>query len=74
MLGLQMKMGKVAAVRESSEAEKAGLKPGDEIKGVQLIYDEEPPQTLIPDARHRSNCGFPSRSSGSFTATRNDRT
>jgi regulator of sigma E protease len=45
-LGMRMKMGKVAAVREDSPAEKAGLKPGEEIKGVQLVFDRDPPVTL----------------------------
>jgi regulator of sigma E protease len=45
-LGLRMKMGKVAALREDSPAERAGLKPGEEIKGVQFTYDNKLVETL----------------------------
>ena len=45
-LGLRMKMGKIAAIREESPAAAAGLKPGEVIKGVRLIYDKEKPQDL----------------------------
>ena len=41
-----MKMGKVAAVRDNSEAENAGLKPGEEIEGVKLAYGNDPAKAL----------------------------
>jgi regulator of sigma E protease len=39
-LGLRMKMGRVARIREGSPAAKAGLEPGDIITGVTLVYDK----------------------------------
>jgi regulator of sigma E protease len=44
--GLRMHMGKVAAVREHSPAEKADVQPGDEIKDVKVRYDGGPWQAL----------------------------
>jgi regulator of sigma E protease len=49
-LGLRMMMGKVAAVRDNSPAEKAGLKPGEEIKDVKLQFGNEPAVPLDDDA------------------------
>jgi regulator of sigma E protease len=40
-LGLRMKMGKVANIREDSPAAETGLAWGDVIKGVKLVYGTE---------------------------------
>jgi regulator of sigma E protease len=40
-LGLRMKMGKVAAIRDDSPAAAAGLQPDHVIQGVQLVYGDE---------------------------------
>jgi regulator of sigma E protease len=45
-LGLHMKMGKVAAVRNESPAAKAGVLPGDVIVKVSLSYDGGPEEAL----------------------------
>jgi regulator of sigma E protease len=45
-LGLRMKMGKVAAVRNDSPAANAGVMPGDVIYKVSLSYDGGPEEAL----------------------------
>jgi regulator of sigma E protease len=45
-LGLHMKMGRVAALRNNSPASKAGVLPGDVIIGVSLSYDGGPAAAL----------------------------
>ncbi len=48
--GLRMKMGKVAAVRTGSPAEKAGLLAGDVISSAGLVYDGGKPEWIKPEA------------------------
>jgi len=38
-LGLQMKMGEVAVLREGSSAEKAGIRVGDRLSSIELVED-----------------------------------